>query len=41
MQDRNSIFSRLEVKKYIFKKNFKHDLPASYRRVSGRASTYV
>jgi len=29
MQDRNSIFSRLEVKKYIFKNNLKHDLPAS------------
>ena len=29
MQDRNSVFSRLEVKKYILKKNLKHDLPAS------------
>jgi MFS superfamily sulfate permease-like transporter len=29
MQDRNSVFSRLNVKKYIFKKNMKHDLPAS------------
>ncbi|MBG6235486.1 SulP family sulfate permease [Pedobacter sp. CAN_A7] len=29
MQDRNSIFSRLEVKKYILTKNLKHDLPAS------------
>lgn len=29
MQDRNSIFSRLEAKKYVFKKNLKHDLPAS------------
>ncbi len=29
MQDRNSIFSRLEAKKYIFKKNLKYDLPAS------------
>lgn len=29
MQDRNSAFSRLEVKKYILKKNLKHDLPSS------------
>jgi len=29
MQDKNSIFSRLEVKKYILTKNLKHDLPAS------------
>src|SRR5690606_3078242 len=29
MQDRNSVFSGLEVKKYILKKNLKHDLPAS------------
>ncbi|WP_432713967.1 SulP family inorganic anion transporter [Pedobacter sp.] len=29
MQDRNSVFSRLEVKKYILKKNLKHDLPSS------------
>jgi len=29
MQDRNSIFSRLEVKKYILTKNLKYDLPAS------------
>lgn len=29
MQDRNSIFSRLEVRQYISKKNLKHDLPAS------------
>lgn len=29
MQNGNSIFSRLEVKKYILKKNFKRDFPAS------------
>lgn len=29
MQSGNSIFSRLEVKKYILKKNLKRDLPAS------------
>ena len=29
MQSENSVFSRLEVKKYILKKNFKRDLPAS------------
>ncbi|PTT02940.1 hypothetical protein DBR11_03760 [Pedobacter sp. HMWF019] len=29
MQDGNSIFSRLDVKKYILKKNLKRDLPAS------------
>lgn len=29
MQNGNSIFSRLEVKKYILKKNLKHDLPSS------------
>ena len=29
MQERDSIFSRLEVKKYILKKNLKHDLPSS------------
>lgn len=29
MQDKNSVFSRLEVKNYILKKNLKRDLPAS------------
>jgi MFS superfamily sulfate permease-like transporter len=29
MQDRNSVFSRLEAKKYVFKRNLKHDLPSS------------
>src|SRR5690349_11004295 len=29
MQTGNSVFSRLEVKKYILKKNLKRDLPAS------------
>ncbi|WP_449437633.1 SulP family inorganic anion transporter [Pedobacter steynii] len=29
MQSGNSIFSRLEVKKYILKKNLKRDLPSS------------
>lgn len=29
MQNGNSIFSRLEVKKYVLKKNLKRDLPAS------------
>jgi MFS superfamily sulfate permease-like transporter len=29
MKDNSSVFSRLDVKKYILKKNLKHDLPAS------------
>ena len=29
MQNKNSVFSRLEVKKYVLKKNLKRDLPAS------------